>query len=72
MDTGLPELPDMLRDELGRNPDHDWQRQKAGGLVSPLQKGKSGSWRNLFTARDKAVFAEIAGSALKRWGYKDA
>jgi hypothetical protein len=43
VDTGLPELPDMLRDELGRNPDHDWQRQKAGGLVSPLQKGKSGS-----------------------------
>ena len=67
--TDLPELPEILQAELGSNPDRDWQRQKAGELVSPLQKGKSGSWRDLFTERDKAIFREAAGEALDRWGY---
>ena len=67
--TDLCELPDLLNDELTRNPDRDWQKQKAAELVSPLQKGKSGSWRDLFTERDKAVFREVAGDALARWGY---
>ncbi len=70
VDTSLPELPDLLEAELDRNPDRDWQRQKAGDLISPLQKGKSGSWRNLFTARDRSVFAEIAGETLIAWAYE--
>ncbi|MBU0511986.1 MAG: sulfotransferase [Chloroflexi bacterium] len=71
VDTELPDLPETLRSELTSNPDRDWQRQKAGELVEPLQKGKSGSWRNLFARRDKAVFNEIAGDVLTHWGYGD-
>lgn len=71
VDTTLPGLAETLTTELASNPDKDWQRQKASDLVSPLQKGKSGSWRNLFTRRDRDVFNEIAGDALTHWGYGD-
>ncbi len=72
VDTSLAELPRLLKAELGQNPDRDWQRQKAGELVGPLQKGKSGSWRNLFTERDRVVFHQIAGDVLEKWGYEIA
>jgi hypothetical protein len=29
-----------------------------------------GNWRNLFTARDKALFKELAGDMLIKWGYE--
>ncbi len=69
VDTTLPGLTETLTTELASNPDKDWQQQKAGDLVSPLQKGKSGSWRDLFTGRDKMVFWKVAGDALTHWGY---
>ncbi|HBY07683.1 MAG TPA: hypothetical protein DEH22_07840 [Chloroflexi bacterium] len=69
VDTNLPDLPEILNAELTSNPDRDWQKQKAGDLVSPLEKGKSGSWRELFTERDKAVFQHVAGEVMAHWGY---
>ena len=69
VDVCLPDLPDILDTELNRNPDRDWQKQKAGELVNPLEKGKSGSWRELFTERDKNIFREVAGKILEAWDY---
>jgi len=69
LDTQLPGLMEILHSELSSNPDRDWQKQKAGELVSPLQKGKSGSWQNLFTQRDRNVFRSIAGDLLESWNY---
>ncbi len=66
----LPGLEEALAQELQQNPDADWQVQKAGDIASALQKGKSGSWENLFTPRDKEIFGEIAGTTLSTWGYK--
>jgi LPS sulfotransferase NodH len=68
--TDSQELPEILRVELESNPDRDWQKQKAGELVSPLEKGKSGSWRDLFTLRDKQVFKDVAGELLINWNYE--
>jgi hypothetical protein len=68
--TDSAELKASVETELSSNPDKDWQRQKAGDLVSPLEKGKSGSWRDLFTERDRAIFEEVAGEVLKDWTYK--
>ncbi|MBI3160590.1 MAG: sulfotransferase [Chloroflexi bacterium] len=62
---------EAVRTEMAHNPDADWQQQKAGELVSALEKGKRGSWRELFTARDKALFKEVAGETLTAWGYED-
>jgi hypothetical protein len=56
--------------EIGSNPDAEWQQYKAGDLVVDLEKGKHGSWRNLFTKRDKKIFKEIAGETLIAWGYE--
>lgn len=71
IDIALPALQNMLDDELGSNPDAKWQQQQAGELVEPLKKGKSGSWRDLFTDRDRSVFKEIAGEMLVQWGYEE-
>jgi hypothetical protein len=65
--TGLGEL---IAAEIGSNPDAEWQQYKAGDLVVDLEKGKHGSWRNLFTQRDKKIFKEIAGETLIAWGYE--
>ncbi len=61
---------DVVAAEMGSNPDADWQREKAGDLVATLEKGKRGSWRDLFTARDIAIFKEIAGQTLVDWNYE--
>jgi hypothetical protein len=63
-------LAEAVNAELGSNPDADWQKQKAGELVEPLEKGKQGSWRNLFSANDRLIFKELAGQALIAWGYE--
>lgn len=63
-------LAQALEEELQSNPDADWQKQKAGDLVQPLEKGKKGSWRFLFTQRDRQVFKAIAGKALIDWGFE--
>jgi LPS sulfotransferase NodH len=68
--TDVPGLQATLEREISRNPDRDWQRQKAKSLVEPLQKGKHGSWRELFTAYDRQVFKQIAGELLIAKGYE--
>ena len=69
-DPNLAGLPQALEAELARNPDADWQMQKAGRLVEPLEKGKQGSWRQLFTSRDREIFKSIAGQTLIDWGFE--
>ena len=56
--------------EMQRNPDADYQRKAAGDLVKNLERGKRGSWRELFTQRDRQIFKEIAGETLIAWGYE--
>jgi hypothetical protein len=68
-DVSRPELPQILDEEMRQNPDADWQQQKASDLAQPLQKGKSGSWREIFTPSDRQVFLEVAGETLRSWGY---
>ncbi len=70
VDLSDSKLSEKLSTELDNNPDKEWQKNKAGSLVNPLQKGKSGSWQNLFTERDKKIFKEIAGDILVSWGYE--
>ena len=70
VDVMNSELPLLLEAELNANPDKDWQKKKAGDLIEPLQKGKSGSWQDLFTQRDQDIFREIAGETLITWGYE--
>jgi hypothetical protein len=69
VDTQNPQLRDLLETELGSNPDRDWQQKKAKDLIGPLEKGKTGSWRDLFTERDRDVFREVAGDTLAAWQY---
>ena len=66
-DSGLEK---RLGEELERNPDSEWQQMKAGSLINPLQKGKSGSWKDLFTERDKEIYKKYAGKILMTWGYE--
>ncbi len=69
-DLSYADLEERVQQEMQQNPDADWQRQKAAQIVSPLEKGKKGSWRNLFTARDKEIFKQAAGALLIEWGYE--
>jgi hypothetical protein len=52
------------------NPDADWQMQKDSQLAAVLQKGQRGNWRNILTARDRAIIKEIAAQALIDWQYE--
>jgi len=63
------EVENALHGEMQRNPDAEWQQQKAGDIARSLQKGKQGSWRDLFTRQDKQLFHKIAGATLETWGY---
>ena len=72
VDVTQPELLKTLQDEMAMNPDKDWQRKKAKELTSPLQKGKSGTWQQLFSPVDRQVFKEIGGETLIQWGYEES
>lgn len=63
-------LAEAIRAEAASNPDEKWQAEKDGSIASALPKGKPGAWKNFFTARDKAIFKEIAGQQLIDWGYE--
>jgi hypothetical protein len=65
----LAGLEAAVQAEMGQNPDADWQNEKASQIASPLRKGKHGSWRELFTGRDRQIFHEIAGETLVAWNY---
>ncbi|MCI0519962.1 MAG: sulfotransferase [Chloroflexi bacterium] len=68
--TGVDGLRQALQAEMAANPDADWQQEKAGDIASALTKGKRGSWRELFTPRDAALFEQVAGETLRAWGYE--
>ena len=61
---------DAVAAEMSSNPDAAWQQEKAGDLVANLEKGKRGSWRDLFTPQDNQRFKTIAGQSLIDWGYE--
>lgn len=59
-----------VQKEMGQNLDEEWQARRAGDIAGFLPKGKAGNWRNLFTARDRQIFKEVAGDLLIQWGYE--
>ncbi len=63
-------LEKVVTSEMNNNPDADWQKENANELVALLKRGKSGSWHDLFTERDKRIFKDIAGELLVTWGYE--
>lgn len=65
-------LESRVAEEMGQNPDAAWQSEKAPELAAALEKGRSGSWMQLFTESDKQKFKEIAGSVLLTWGYEQS
>ncbi len=69
-DISTPGLQEALTAELEQNPDADWQQQKASEIAGALTKGQRGTWRELFTPRDRQIFKQIAGEALIAWGYE--
>jgi hypothetical protein len=64
-----PDLEPALQAERQENPDAEWQNQKAAQIAQLLRKGQSGSWRELFTPQEKALFLEKARATLQAWGY---
>ena len=63
-------LEKQLVEEMSSNPDEEWQAKRNEGIASFLPKGQAGNWQRLFTARDKALFKEIAGDVLTKWEYE--
>jgi hypothetical protein len=63
-------LEPRVTQEMAQNPDAAWQSQKAPDLAATLEKGKRGSWTQLFTQNDKRLFKEEAGDVLVTWGYE--
>jgi hypothetical protein len=63
-------LAKEIQTEMASNPDEEWQAKRSEGIASFLPKGQAGNWMRLFTARDKAMFKEVAGGMLVRWGYE--
>jgi LPS sulfotransferase NodH len=63
-------LEKTILEEMTSNPDEEWQSRRNEDIASFLPKGHAGNWQRLFTARDKAIFKEIAGEMLVKWGYE--
>ena len=63
-------LEPRVEQEMAQNTDADWQNQKAPDLAAALEKGKRGSWKQLFTETDKRQFKAVAGDVLISWGYE--
>ena len=59
-----------IQTEMASNPDEEWQARRNGDISSFLPKGQTGNWARLFTARDKAIFKEVAGEMLVKWKYE--
>lgn len=70
VDTSTSGLKDALNAELEQNPDAEWQQHKAAEIATTLSKGQRGTWRELFTARDRQIFKQAAGETLITWGYE--
>jgi LPS sulfotransferase NodH len=71
---GVKKIDESLRRkiaaELASNPDEDWQERRNRDFAAFLPKGQAGNWMRLFTARDKALFKQIAGGMLIQWKYE--
>jgi LPS sulfotransferase NodH len=65
-----PSLGKAIVDEMASNPDEEWQAKRNEDIASFLPKGQAGNWQRLFTAKDKAMFKEIAGETLIKWKYE--
>ncbi|MBI1856346.1 MAG: sulfotransferase domain-containing protein, partial [Chloroflexi bacterium] len=63
-------LEKEIKAEMASNPDEEWQTKRNEDIASFLPKGQAGNWEKLFTARDKAIFKELAGEMLVRWKYE--
>jgi hypothetical protein len=63
-------LESTITTEMASNPDEEWQARRNGDISSFLPKGQAGNWQRLFTARDKAIFKEVAGAMLVKWKYE--
>jgi len=70
VDPETEELHELVDNEMQRNPDAAWQKQKSNKIADSLQKGKKGTWRELFTDRDRQIFKQIAGKTLIDWRYE--
>jgi len=47
------------------------RRRSEEDPTSFFRKGVAGDWKNVFSARDKQVFKEVAGGLLVRLGYEE-
>jgi len=63
-------LETEIETEMASNPDEQWQAERNESISSFLRKGQAGNWRQLFSAREKAVFKEIGGQMLVKWNYE--
>jgi hypothetical protein len=63
-------LEKVIVDEMSSNPDEEWQAKRNEDIASFLPKGQAGNWQRLFSARDRAVFKEVAGEMLIKWKYE--
>jgi hypothetical protein len=63
-------LEKVILDEMSSNPDEEWQAKRNEDIASFLPKGQAGNWQRLFTAKDKAIFKEVAGDMLIKWRYE--
>jgi len=64
-------MDEKISREMSRNPDADWQRTKNQEMVNNLEKGTTGTWKELFTRRDCQILKEVAGDTLIHWGYEE-
>jgi LPS sulfotransferase NodH len=71
VDPDFPDRDEGIKAQLDHNPSADWHREKNEALVRDLERGKQGSWRDLFTDQDRQIFLGAAGQALADWGYAE-
>ncbi len=68
-----PQYPDMekaVQARLQVNPGAEAQQKKESDLAGKLPRGRQGTWKGLFTQRDRQIFKECAGKTLIAWGYE--
>ena len=63
-------LEASIHAEMTSNPDQSWQKERNRSIADFLPKGKAGNWQNIFTARDRDIFNEVAGEMLEKWKYE--
>ncbi|MBN1305131.1 MAG: sulfotransferase [Anaerolineales bacterium] len=67
-----PTLEEAIAKEMSSNPDKEWQKRRNEDIASFLPKGIAGNWMRLFSGQEKALFKQIAGEMLVKWGYEDS